>query len=130
MNRVSGPVENDGRAGAQAYADSGKSTVRSVVGLVAESNGGRGALNTDLLLLVAAMSAGMAGFNLVPARGLDGYGALESLVTLLYRRDRTLGRRARRVLSFFGTVSALLCAWLVGDALVEDLVGIIDGWLN
>jgi membrane-associated protease RseP (regulator of RpoE activity) len=78
-----------------------------------------------IFMAVAALSASVAGLNLLPAWGLDGHGILEEMAGTILRRNPTWGRRARRAVAAAGVVTASLLLWLLVTALIGDIVALV-----
>jgi len=100
--------------------------VSSVVGIAAAAPRNVEAHGAGwVFMALAALSASVAGLNLLPAWGLDGHGIVEELAWTIQRRNPTWGGRARQAASVVGVLTALLGLWLLVAALVGDIVALV-----
>lgn len=108
-----------GRSSDRATTEDGDREVSSIIGITAaaprnvETHGAGW-----IFIAVAALSASVAGLNLLPAWGLDGHGILEEMAGTILRRNSTWGRRARRAVAAAGVVTASLLLWLLVTAVI------------
>lgn len=114
------------RSSDRATAEDGDREVSSIIGITAatprsvESHG-----VGWIFMAVAALSASVAGLNLLPAWGFDGHGILEEMAGTILRRNPTWGRRARRAVAAAGVVTASLLLWLLVTAVIGDIVAFV-----
>ena len=100
--------------------------VSSIVGITATTPRNVEAPGASwVFMAVAALSASVAGLNLLPAWGLDGHGILEELAWTVQRKNPTWGRRARRAVTVAGVVTAALGMWVLGGVLGSDIASLL-----
>jgi len=106
--------------------DDGDPRLVSAVGIAAEvSRSGDDLGIRGGLFLTGGVSAGIAGFNLLPVWGLDGFGILEACVRGLRRRHRGIGRFASRALVATGILMAVVAVGLITFTVGRDLAALV-----
>ncbi len=121
-DRIDGGVpDRGGRSPTATQHDHAE--VVSIVGIAASTPQGISDHGTVwVFFVVAGLSAGLAGLNLLPAWGLDGYGIAEEVAWCVGRRSQRHGRHAVRLVRVIGVITAALGLWLIVGVFVRDIL--------
>jgi hypothetical protein len=126
MTVLAAPAGHEARAGHSAPSNQDRAELTSVVGAT-------GAMGDDVAdggvavvaVWAAVISASIAGFNLIPAFGLDGHRMAEAVVDDVAMRRPVAGRVLRVVLTG-GSVAVGVCVGiLVVRLLLSDMLGLL-----
>jgi Zn-dependent protease len=120
---VAGTTDGAGRTTTGTHDDA---QVLSIVGIAASTPHGVSDYGAVwVVLVVAGLSASVAGLNLLPAWGLDGYAILEEVAWWLGRYSERRRRPLLVVVGVIGVATAVLALWLVVGSVARDIAELL-----